>query len=252
MIMSAAVLDDIIGLVLLSELKALANPSTKAFVVPVVSAVCFLVGVGFYAIYLLPLFLTRVLLPRVPPAHVEVACLLLLFVSVIGLAEALNAGQASYMLGAFLGGLQFCELKSMKDVWHSQVKRIQGWLLRLFFSATVGFLIPIRHLWTPSVWSLGCLFLVPTLGKIQTGMLAKPLTRDAFLTVATAMSARGEFAFLVVRNGVMRQQSKAFCIPSCTLTSLSHSPTTSPARHRPARPTRRSAAAPWTSTRTPR
>lgn len=192
---------------LLSELKALANPSARAFVIPVVSAVCFLVGVGLYALYLLPLFLTRVLLPRVPAERVEVACLLLLFLSVIGLMEALNAGQASYMLGAFLGGLQFCELASMKEVWHAQVKRIQTWLLRLFFAATVGFLIPVRHLWTPRVWSLGCLLLVPTVGKIQTGLLAKPLTRDAFLTVAAAMSARGEFSFLVVREPVLRHQS---------------------------------------------
>ena len=38
------------------------------------------------------------------------------------------------------------------------MKRLQTWLLRIFFAATVGFLVPIRELWTSRVWALGILF----------------------------------------------------------------------------------------------
>ena len=51
----------------------------------------------------------------------------------------------SHLLGAFLGGLSFCWMKhhAALNLWHSQVKRIAYWLIRLFFGATVAFSIPI-------------------------------------------------------------------------------------------------------------
>ena len=200
-ILSAAVLDDIIGLVLLSELHALSNPSPAAFIVPIASAVGFLLGIGGAALFLVPPLLSRVLLPRIPAAHVEVCVMLLLFGVVIGLMEALSAGRASYLLGAFLGGLSFSSLPSLKGVWHHQVKRCQTWLLRIFFAATVGFLVPIREFWTGRCWSLALLFCLATLGKLATGLLApRPLELTSVLTISTAMAARGEFAFLVANT----------------------------------------------------
>ena len=194
-------LDDIIGLVLLSELHALSNPSPAAFIVPIASAVGFLLGIGGAALFLVPPLLSRVILPRIPAAHVEVSVMLLLFGVVIGLMEALAAGRASYLLGAFLGGLSFSSLPSLKGVWHHQVKRCQTWLLRIFFAATVGFLVPIREFWTGRCWSLALLFSLATLGKLATGMLApRPLELTSVLTISTAMAARGEFAFLVANT----------------------------------------------------
>lgn len=98
----------------------------------------------------------------------------------LGLMLALHAGGASHLLGAFLArpippgyppngppngpppdpppdpptdpspghtqaGLCFCSLHGFHHGhWHHQVKRVQTWLVRLFFAATVGF----------SVWAL--------------------------------------------------------------------------------------------------
>jgi len=75
-VVASAVLDDIVGLILLSELQALKHPSPAAFFVPVVSAVCFLFGIGAAALYAVPPLLTRVLLPRItqPTWRMEFCC----------------------------------------------------------------------------------------------------------------------------------------------------------------------------------
>jgi hypothetical protein len=49
----------------------------------------------------------------------------------------------SHLLGAFIAGMSFCWMQPALMLWHSQVKRIANWLIRLFFGATVAFSIPI-------------------------------------------------------------------------------------------------------------
>jgi len=131
----------------------------------------------------------------------------------MGLGEALNAGRASYLLGCFLAGLAFSCLSSMQGVWQTQAKRLQTWLLRLFFASTVGFLIPLTSWGTSRVWAHALLFCIATLGKLATGFLARPLSLPSFLTIGAAMGARGEFAFLVANtafgNGTMGEETHA-------------------------------------------
>jgi hypothetical protein len=81
--------------------------------------------------------------------------------------------------------------------WHHQVKRIMKWLLRVFFSATVGFQVPITAFWTPKVLAMGFSFYVACLGKILMGFLASPFNLSSFLLVAFSMSTWGEFAFII-------------------------------------------------------
>ena len=39
----------------------------------------------------------------------------------------------SHLLGAFIAGMSFCWMEPALMLWHSQVKRIANWLIRLFF-----------------------------------------------------------------------------------------------------------------------
>lgn len=158
---------------------------------------CFTVGIGAIALFAVPPLLTRVLLPRLPPAYVEQAMLVLLMGTSIGLMAACNAGRASYLLGAFLGGLCFCSLHSLHRLWMAQVKRLQTWLVRIFFAATVGFAVPLQRFSTGAVWGRGMLYTSVLVAKLATGVLAKPLTLPEALTVGTAMCAWGELAFVV-------------------------------------------------------
>ena len=204
----------VIALVLLSELRALAEPSVAAFVIPVVSAVAFTLGIGAAALYAVPPLLTRVLLPRLPAEHVEQTMLLLLMGTSVGLMAACDAGRASHLLGAFLGGLCFCSLHSLHRLWMGQVKRLQTWTVRVFFAATVGFAVPLQRFSTGAVWGRGMLYTAVLVGKLATGLLAKPLTLTEALTVGTAMCAWGELAFVVAlsaRNelGLMSEDTYA-------------------------------------------
>ena len=71
LIIAAAVIDDVIALVLLSELEALRDPTPVNFIVPIVSSVAFIAVVGYSAIHVVPAFLVDRLVPRVPKQKLE-------------------------------------------------------------------------------------------------------------------------------------------------------------------------------------
>ena len=197
LIIAAAVMDDVIALVLLSELEAMKHPSAVDFIVPIVSSACFIVVVGYCAVRVVPDVLVRRVVPRVAKENVEGLLLGLVFVVAYALMVVLHYGRSSHLLGAFLGGLCFCSLSSMQHTWHFQVEKILSWLVRVFFACTIGFEVPIRDLWTGPVLARAGVFLIAALGKIATGLFAKPLTRVEAMKIGFAMSAWGEFAFIV-------------------------------------------------------
>ena len=97
---------------------------------------------------------------------------------------------------------------TQKAVWHSQVKRIETWMLRIFFSCSVAFKVPVKDLWTLEVVGFAALLLVALLGKVVTGVFGpsppqvlfpKP---TVFFTIGCAMSAWGEFAFVVANTSL--------------------------------------------------
>lgn len=197
LIIAAAVMDDVIALVLLSELEALRDPTPVNFIAPVVSSVCFIVVVGYSAVRIIPKLLVTHLLPRVPKVHLEGVLLGLVFVVAYALMVVLHYGRSSHLLGAFLGGLCFCSLASMQHVWHVQVEKILSWLVRVFFACSIGFEVPIRDLWSGPVLARTGVFLLAGLGKVGTGLFAKPFSAVEAAKIGFAMSAWGEFAFIV-------------------------------------------------------
>mmetsp|Transcript_53439 Transcript_53439/g.105416 ORF Transcript_53439/g.105416 Transcript_53439/m.105416 type:complete len:660 (+) Transcript_53439:52-2031(+) len=197
LVVAAAVADDVLALVILSELKALIHPNPLAFVWPVLSALGFSVVISYLAVAVIPPLLQNYVIKAIPKAYVEDTLLGIMVMVVVALMCALHYGYGSYLLGAFLGGLSFCTAKSMMDTWHHQVKRIMKWLLRLFFSATVGFEVPIDAFWTPKVLGMGFALFGAILGKMSLGFFATPLDLPSFLLVAFSMSTWGEFAFII-------------------------------------------------------
>jgi hypothetical protein len=63
---------------------------------------------------------------------VEDSLLVMVLLSGTLLMTACHYGKSSHLLGAFLGGLMFCTLSSVKSVWHRKVR---------------GFIIIIIKLW---------------------------------------------------------------------------------------------------------
>ena len=104
----------------------------------------------------------------------------------------------SHLLGAFIAGISFCWMNEALELWHSQVKRIANWLIRLFFGATVAFSIPISIMMDgDAIWKGFLLGLGPC---ILTKVVAGFTTGEDKWVVGFAMVGRGEFAYLVAQT----------------------------------------------------
>jgi Kef-type K+ transport system membrane component KefB len=198
LVVSTALAEDLISLTMLRELRVLRNPraAASAYVVPIFVSLGYALVVGAAAVFAIPLFL-RTLITRLPSRYVDTAILLLLFCTTVGLVAACSAGGASPLLGAFLAGLSFCEIRSTSAVWRHQVKRIQGWMVRLFFASTVGFSIPIQDYRRPIVWRNAVVLYAATWGKLVAGAFAEPFGLPEALALGFAMSTLGEFSFIM-------------------------------------------------------
>ena len=198
LVIAAAVLDDIIALVLLSEVDALRNGSGAwAYVQPVVVAVGLIIAFGIFAVYVFPRMIASMLARLSEKQHGNFI-LGLLFVFAIVLSYVVRLAGSSHLLGCFIAGLCFCTQPVAHHIWQEQVKRILSWLLRVFFSATIGFEVPVKKFASGEIIANGFIFLIPIIGKLVTGVWAKPLNWKNSLTIAFAMSAWGEFAFILI------------------------------------------------------
>lgn len=197
LIVAAAAIDDVIAVILLSEVQALENPTVFGFLIPVISAIGFLVVIGGVAVFVIPPVLSNIILPKVPPQHREHVVLGLILVTAIGLQSAAAAARSSYLLGALLAGLSFSTIRASEHVWELQVKRLLHWVIKIFFAATIGFEVPIRSFWSRDVLYQSAAFLVPVVVKLVVGWYAVPITTSNVLTVGVAMCARGEFGFII-------------------------------------------------------
>lgn len=186
-IVAAAAIDDVIAVVLLSELRALNDLKILDLIIPVVSAVLLLVIVGFFAIAVVPPLLGKIILPRLPPQHTENVLLMIIFLLAIGLMSIADSVRSSYLLGALMAGLSFSTVHSVHHVWEGQVKRILKWLLKVFFASTIGFEIPIKAFWTLPILGRAAVFSLCIIAKLPVGLYATPLVLPNFLIVGIAM-----------------------------------------------------------------
>ena len=208
LIVSAAVIDDMIALIILSLLSALAGPVSVAdLVIPVISAFLFLGVGGYLALTWFPRLFNRYVLAKVRAeekrAPIELAVMLGLL---LGLMPATYYAKASFLMGAFIAGLAFCRSNDLHHIFVRQFKRILQWLMRIFFAASIGFQVPIRNFGDGTVIWQGLVFCIALLGKIFTGFLVPNFNqtqrftdvhlRDCLIT-GFSMAAEGEFAFVI-------------------------------------------------------
>ena len=195
LIIAAAVLDDVIALILLSELQALSHPTALHLVTPVVSSLGLMLGIGWVAVHVVPQ-VVRAGMAWVPAKRREKVLLGVLLTLAIVLVPICHAMGSSPLLGAFLAGLSFCTDRQAHQAWQKQVKRVLQWLLKIFFAASIGFEVPIRSFADATIIGHASLLMLAVAGKFATGLWVTPLRQAEFLTVGLAMSAWGEFAFI--------------------------------------------------------
>jgi Sodium/hydrogen exchanger family len=207
MIVSAAVIDDMIALVVLSQLEALTGEITvSGILIPVISALLFLILGGYICIFVLPALIKKYLLARFDEKYHDQIELALVFALLLGLMPATHYAKASYLMGSFLAGLTFCSSDGLHHLFVRQFKRVLQWLMRIFFSASIGFQVPIKDFADPTVIWQGLVFCLVLSGKILVGFMvpnfsqARRFTanhlRDCLVT-GFSMAAEGEFAFVI-------------------------------------------------------
>lgn len=213
LIIAAAVIDDMIALIVLSELQALIDPSTPGIVIPIVSALAFLFIGGFIAIVTVPVIMDRYILPHVLEELRGRCSLAVMIILLLALLPATTYSKASYLMGAFLAGLAFCSDHDLHVLFVSQFKRIIQWLMRIFFACSIGFQIPIKTFGDGQVIWKGFVFTLALIGKVATGLLVpnfhghkvrrySGLHRIDCTIVGCSMPAEGEFAFVIAVFGI--------------------------------------------------
>jgi len=207
LIVSAAVIDDMIALIILSQLGALAGDANVASIlIPIVSALAFLVGGGAMAVTILPRFLDNYFFAKIKKENHGSAGLGLMFLMLFALMPATYYSKSSFLMGAFLSGLVFCRNHDVHVRFVSQFKRLLQWLMRIFFAASIGFQVPIKDFGDWHVIGYGALFTVALTGKLAVGFLVPNFNntekyrglhlRDCLVT-GCSMAAEGEFAFVI-------------------------------------------------------
>jgi len=203
-IITAAFIDDIFSLVMLVILINVSKGEVTAgaIIIPLVASFAF-VGLGVVlGIKFMPKGVKKLiktiskndqasLQPR-DEIHIGIMILFVVFFGWVGSVIG------SHLLGTFVAGVSFAQVSRSGLVWSRQVKRIVSWMMRLFFSASIAFSIPVSVMFTfEAFWKGLVLAAVPCIGgKILSGMASGPTK----WIIGWAMVARGEFAYLVAQT----------------------------------------------------
>lgn len=201
-----------IALIVLSQLKSLVGTIDAASVlVPIVSAMCYLLIGGAVALFVVPPFLEKYILDKIKPEYHATLEMGIMFAILLGLMPATYYSQASYLMGAFVTGLAFCTSEDLQATFLSQFKRILFWLMKIFFSSKIGFQVPIKDFGNAKVIWQGLVFTLALTGKVAVGILVPNFTQSSrfeghhlrdCLIASFSMACEGEFAYVISVFGV--------------------------------------------------
>jgi Kef-type K+ transport system membrane component KefB len=160
LIVASSVLDDVYGLIMLSLLQVIGDPDSQAFdyVLPFLSSFVCLIGLGALGLTVFPRIIEEKILPLAPEGVRDQVAMVLVLMFVTAYMLLLNESKASYLTGVFLAGLTFCKIRSVHAFFVKYARPIHVWLLRVFFSATIGFQVPITQFHKPYVLKWGFAF----------------------------------------------------------------------------------------------
>lgn len=201
MVSVAAVFDDVISLVLLAQVLAVAEEDATVWslIRPVVFSIVFVLCSIAVAL-LLPHTVQagfRILL--IPERLFPTAGLWMLMCVAVGATYLATVANTSFLLAGYLSGVAFGQVSPNigKDPWKQHVEGFIEWLSLLFFAGTIGFVIPLRDLFSKSSIGIGALLaVVAVFGKLLCGLGLLPNVVDG-MAIGVAMLGRGEFGFLI-------------------------------------------------------
>jgi len=205
-ILGAAVIDDVIGLLVVSFVLALGS-SSKAGAGSNYNSLLLVGGkvLLFCVISIVLIALVPKLLNKIPPEKLKpdvFAIFGLAFALIIGYI-AQNLGIAA-ITGAYVWGLSLSSVKQ-KDFLSNKVKTLSSYLLTPIFFASVGLAVNLRTVDSSILLLTILLFVTAVLGKILgCGLVAKfcGLTNSESIQIGMGMISRGEVALITTNLGL--------------------------------------------------
>lgn len=197
-VLGAAVIDDVLALVLIGLVSGLAAGDLSASTLVVVVAAVSLIGLGFAAarrarglrrgVFTWPLFADTPLIP--------------VFIGMLGLALVSAALGLAAIIGAFMAGLIVAETDVREEVEHEIRPLAQ--IFTPFFFAVTGASVDLSALGDLSVMVLALALAAAGIAtKVVGGLLgARSLGRWGSLAVGIGMVPRGEVGIVVATLGV--------------------------------------------------
>lgn len=228
-IIGAAVVDDVLGLLVLAVVSGLAGNglSLPAMVVLCVEAVGFVVVLGLLGVRMINAAAAHIEATRIQRGPLAVAIAVCL-----GLAALADSIGLAAIIGAFLAGMAFAEVRPRWDL-ENQVEPVYQLLVPFFFVVT-GARVDVGTLTDPS--SLGVVAAITGLaiaGKlIGCGGAAWGMSRRSVAIIGVGMVPRGEVGIIVasvgLAEGVIGQDLYGVVVAMSILTTLGAPPVLRP------------------------
>lgn len=221
-IITAAFVDDILSLIIFNVLFSITAPGgfdiITCVVFPVLGCI-FMAGGGSLGISFWPQTIKR-LYDKLPKASGEKtlsrydeALLFILFALLIGYGT-LTFFLGTHLWGCFVAGMSFASIHHAHHLWKQQTKRWTVWMLRIFFSCTVAFAIPIDKMLTVEAFGWGSV--VGIAACILPKVVCAFFMGEARFVIGWAMVGRAEFAYLIAEmaksGGIMNDDVFAIVI----------------------------------------
>ncbi|CAG8662013.1 8571_t:CDS:1, partial [Paraglomus occultum] len=200
LVVTVAMFDDIICLVILAIVAQIFSDTTDAWKIarPIISSTGIIV-VGIGLTFVMPAVIRKVRPYAAARSEKFWRELFFDFMLVYGGAFSFIAELAgsTRLLGAFMAGMSLANVSEASQLWEKRVYSIQRWLLPIFF-ASIGFIIPIKGLFTPTNFGYGIAYsAVATFAKFIAGFLT---SMDDKVAIGLAMVARGEVGLVIVKQ----------------------------------------------------
>ena len=198
-ILGAAVIDDILGLVLISVLLAVKNGGGSSIAITMGGMAAFC-AIAIIAIIFLPKIINK-LTDKIQPGMTILTLALAGALFVAFIAESLGIAAIT---GAYLFGLLLSQLSHKKYIEHN-VKSISSGFLSPIFFASVGLSANMTGLSTKVLAITLVMFLVAVIGKvIGCGLASRvfKMSRSESLQVGIGMMSRGEVAIITANIGL--------------------------------------------------
>jgi len=226
-IITAAFVDDILSLILFNVLFSLRGDFDvmTTVVFPVVGVALMIIAM-YLAMAFWPHMINNVLLPRLPQkaAGSKVSSndegLFLIMMVVLIVYGTITHFLGTHLWGCFIAGMSFACIDQeghkgdTHHVWVRQTKRYTSWMIRIFFSCTVAFSIPISELLSfESFWKGSIMGIGPC---VLTKVFCAPCMGEARWVIGWAMVGRAEFAYLIAQmaaaGNMIDEKTFSICI----------------------------------------